>query len=246
MRFAHFPPADRVIVAYSGGKDSMMVADLAVQRVPDVKLFYMYFIPGLDYSDYWCNFAAKRWKVEVLQVQHFDTGYLLANGYFCEPVDDVPSLTITDIEAHVRAQLGEDWLRAWIAYGYRMDESLERRGMLNSWGPKFCYAVTRRCAPIAQYRAREVYAYLQRRRLPIPAVDDVARTSGVSLEPRMLNWMRTAWPDDYRRILRVFPHAIAQADRYDRYKEEWRARRHELRTELRAARQKDKVSKVRL
>ena len=48
--------------------------------------------------------------------------------------------------------------------------------------------------------------------IPIPGTDG-KRSSGISLTPESMEWLRAEWPDDYKRILKVFPYAKAQADR---------------------------------
>jgi phosphoadenosine phosphosulfate reductase len=215
----YFPATDRILVAYSGGKDSLVLSDLAVKRIENVGLFFMYFIAGLDYTEHWCSFAEKRWGVKIYRCLHWGTSYLLRDGVFCNPYE-AARLSLRDIEASARHHF--NWPHAWVASGIRLNDSLERRGMLNSWSAGYQLLTSRRCAPIAEFTERDVYAYLQRAKLPIPDMGVMARSHGIDLSPLSMHWMRQTWPDDYKRILKVFPHAAGQADRYDYFKEQRR------------------------
>ena len=202
-----------------------------MKHVKNVKLFFMYFIAGLDYTEHWCSFAEKRWGVEVHRMMSWATTGLLHDGSFCNAYP-IPRLKMIDTERAARQHFG--WQDAWVATGMRLNDSLERRGMLNSWASGYRLLSSRRCAPIAEWSEREVYAYLQRARLPIPDMGIMERTHGFNLQPQCMYWMRKNWPDDYKRVLKVFPLAAGQADRYERYGEEWKQQK------------KDRASKVRV
>lgn len=167
----------------------------------------MYFLPGMDYTAYWCEFAERRWAVRVRQYQHWNTAYYLRRGVFREPLD-VASVSIGDIEYAVREDSGLDW----IGYGYKKIDSLQRRGFLTKEWPRGLNAKRKAFTLIGGWNNTEVRAYLSRQRIPIPGIDG-KRSTGISLTPECLEWLRDEWPDDYRRVLKVFPYAEAQADR---------------------------------
>ena len=99
----HWPENERIIVAYSGGKDSIVLSDLAMKHVKNVKLFFMYFIAGLDYTEHWCSFAEKRWGVEVHRMMSWTTTQLLHAGSFCNAYP-VRCLSMIDTERNVAAR----------------------------------------------------------------------------------------------------------------------------------------------
>jgi 3'-phosphoadenosine 5'-phosphosulfate sulfotransferase (PAPS reductase)/FAD synthetase len=45
-----FPPVEHVILGYSGGKDSLVMLDLAIEAGLQVQPFFKYFIPNMDYT----------------------------------------------------------------------------------------------------------------------------------------------------------------------------------------------------
>ena len=208
-----FPAVDGVLVAFSGGKDSLAVLDLCCERYARVVAWHMAFLPGLDFTQALIDYCRERWDVELRVYQHFIISYFLQNGVFCEPVT-VPTMAITDVEDAVRADTGLEW----IAYGYRRQESLQRRGMLSAWGPG-AVGHQRKCfAPIADWSPRGTMRYLQQRAIAFPPP-----TRGWDLTPQHLAWVKQAWPADYQRILEVFPYADYQVHRADAANAELRA-----------------------
>lgn len=209
---ARFPEDDRVLVAYSGGKDSVATVDLCVRAGKSVEAFFMYFIPGLDYTEHWCAWAEKQWNIKVHRVQHWNTSYYLRRGVFM--LADrmiVQKLTILDIESHVRQATGIEW----IGYGYKSIDSLQRRGMMNKWDG----GLDRKrkiFTPIKDWNDTDVKAYLSARHLPNGSLSG-KRSTGIDLTAASLRYMRDNWPADYRRILSVFPLAAAQIDRQEYY-----------------------------
>jgi phosphoadenosine phosphosulfate reductase len=220
----YFPDPDRLIVAYSGGKDSLVLADVAVKQVKEVKLFFMYFIAGLDYTEHWCQFAEDRWGVKVVRLQHWCTGNFLRTGTLCNPYA-APAVKLKETEDYVRLRCA--WYqrpKAYIAYGYRRADSRKRRAVLAGWGPEYTEYLRRICAPLADWSNQDIKAYLNRHGLASGSFGS-RTSSGISLSGECLSWMRREWPEDYRRMMAVFPNAIAQADRYEDHHEEWARRR---------------------
>lgn len=203
------PPVDAVLIAYSGGKDSLALVDLCVRNGKRVECFFMHFLPDMDYSRYWIEYAIRRWGVTVRSYQHWNTTYFLRRGVFrTGPDTSIPKLTIGDIERTAREDSGIEW----IGYGYKKIDSLQRRGFLTHDWPDGINPERKCFAPLAEWNNTEVKAYLSRRRIPIPGIDG-KRSTGISLMPTCLAWLRDEWPDDYKRVLKVFPLAEAQADR---------------------------------
>ncbi len=210
---ARFPEADRVLVAYSGGKDSVAALDLCVRAGKAVDAFFMYFIPGLDYTEHWCSWAERQWGIAVHRVQHWATSYYLRNGVFMltDPIGS--KVGILDVEAYVRERTGIEW----IGYGYKSIDSLQRRGMMNKWDGGLNHK-RKIFTPIKDWNDTDVRAYLSARRLPNGSLAG-RRSTGISLTAESLRYMRDEWPADYRRILKVFPLAAAQIERSEHYGE---------------------------
>lgn len=219
---APFPPADcylptpqrPLVIAYSGGKDSMAVMQLAVDHYgADCCIGCIwYMVPGMDFTASISADATERWGVRMVEVPHFALSSWLRDGTFCDPLPDTPRLTLKDLEQSVYRSTGAQWS----CYGYRKHESLERNAMLTKDYPGGYSVRWRRMAPIADWSRRTTLAFLKYHNMPVPLeMAASGRASGHDIKPAAMYWLRRYWPADYRRLLAVLPYAHAQADRYD-------------------------------
>jgi len=231
MRIGRIPDAP-LLVAYSGGKDSLATLDLCVRSGRQVEAFLMYFVPGMDYTQYWVDYAWKRWRVKVRLYQHFTISYFLRRGVFrSAPDPSFPSSKIEDVIAKAREDSGIEW----VGFGYKLIDSLQRRGWWKRFAETGCDESTHRFAPLLHWNNTEVKAYLSRRGIPCPGIDG-KRSTGIALTPDCLEWLRDEWPEDYKRVLRIFPFAEAQADRAPGIREHKARERAERQASARAAR----------
>lgn len=205
------PPADGYIISYSGGKDSLALIDLTLRTGKRVVAFFMYKIPHLDSTQFICNYARQRFAIEVLELPHWSTSHDLREGKFRARGMDVPLLKVPDIENVARQKTG----LKWVGVGYKKLDSLERRGMLTDWYKKYGEPVNPdrgvfTC--IDDWSHKDVREHLAQSNIEVPSMDS-GGLNGISLAPHSLAWLRTYWPQDYQRMLRYFPYAVAQADR---------------------------------
>lgn len=210
---AEYPVApEGVLVSYSGGKDSLATLDLTVAHYGrgQVEAFFMYWVPNMDYSRVICDYATERWGVPVTQVPHWALSGFLREGAFCPERPDCPLIKVVDVEAAVRARTG----KFWIGFGYRKQESIERRAMLTADWPGGINRQRGGFAPIADWTTRDVRAYIRRQRIAIPSEVLASRQFGITLAPVEMDWLRRNFPKDYERVLEVFPYARAQAARH--------------------------------
>jgi phosphoadenosine phosphosulfate reductase len=211
--------ASSVVVGLSGGKDSLTVLDLAVEifGAGNVAAFAMYLVRGLRCFEAPIDLASRRYGIRVEYVPHFELGRIYKYAV-CRPhtvgAADIRETKMVDIEALVRKRTGIDWL----VYGHRAAESPQRRGMLNS-----CQGLNekgKRVYPIWRWRQADVLSYLRLKRIAVPSMFVDARIRGVGLDPETLIYIRDHFPDDYARMLTVFPFASAQVARFESYQQE--------------------------
>jgi len=210
--------APRVLVGLSGGKDSLVTLDLAVRSFgPDnVVAFSMYLVRGLRCFEGPIERAARIYGVQVEYVPHWMLGTMLKDAVLMPHRGDAHTwrdTKLVDIEQLVRQRTGIDW----IAYGHRAAESIERRGMLNRC--QGFNADARRVYPVWRWRSADVFSYMSARGIPLPPTFGKDRLSGVDLRPETLLYIREHFPDDYRKILEVFPFAEAQLRRWEMFPE---------------------------
>lgn len=111
-----------------------------------------------------------------------------------------------------------DWIRdkycaEWVAYGYRMDESLARRALLRPHLDGIHYA-QKTLYPLRQFNQATVMAYVKRHRIPLapeyqtPGLRDISIFDGDTAR-----WLRDNYPDDFERASRFDPMLEAKAVR---------------------------------
>lgn len=192
-----------VLVAFSGGKDSLAVLDLCSRAFGLVACFHMEAVPGLACIEDRLSAARDRYKVEVLRYPHWSTVKALKDGVFCNDhvsLSDLPEYKLADVYALAREDTG---IRL-IAHGGRSSDGLWRRRMFANTEGSAGYKDV--CYPVKGWTKYDVLAYLQANKIPAPKEyrDDRA---GVGLNTAGLLWLADEFPDDFKKLLRYFPYA---------------------------------------
>lgn len=199
-------------IAFSGGCDSAVTVDMAVTIAEDADLvrpFMMTLLPDLDYTRFWVDYAKKRWGVTVDVYQHWALNWYIRRGVFRKWADtECPRRTLPNVEQEVRAHTG----MRWIGYGYKSADSLQRRGMMNQWENGISQERSV-FAPLKGWSTNRVRIYLENQRIVQPTLEEY-QSHGINLSPACMHWLRKFWLGDYKRMLKAFPLAVAQADRY--------------------------------
>lgn len=199
-------------IGFSGGLDSSSMLDMAVTIAEDpdlVRPFFMALLPDMDYTRFWVDYAKKRWGVTVDVYQHWALNWYIRRGLFRKWADtDCPRRTLPDIEREVRAHTG----MRWIGYGYKSSDSIQRRGMLHPW-PNGISQERSVFAPLKGWSLKRIRIYLEQQKIVQPLLEPY-QSHGINLSPQCMHWLRRNWPGDYKRMLKAFPLAVAQADRY--------------------------------
>lgn len=204
-----------VLVALSGGKDSLVTLEVCKATFAHVEAFYMYHVKGLQCVERSVDAAARRCGVRVHKVPHPDLTRIMRSHIlrpFTAEAADVKLLKQADVEKALTARTGIEWF----AYGERAADSFARRlytrkddGVRADW---------KRVYPIWDWLHGDVVGYLKQRKIALPerlGANDTKVMSGFALRPRPLHWMKHHAPDDYARVLEVFPYAEAMVFRYE-------------------------------
>jgi phosphoadenosine phosphosulfate reductase len=209
LRTAATEHGGAVLVGLSGGKDSLATLDLCMQAFDRVEAYFMYMVEGVAIAEAPMVAAAHRYGIKVHRFPHWLLGRFIKNAVYMPhrgSTSDWPNTKMTDIELAARDASGI----ALLAYGHRMDESLERRGMLHSFAGY--NRAQRRVYPLWNWSKRDVVAYLRGRRIPVPEM----KLRGIDpTDPACMQLLREKYPDDYAKVLQVFPFAGAQFARED-------------------------------
>lgn len=201
--------AKQVIVAFSGGKDSLCVMDLCARAFgpENVRAYFWYMVKGLRCQEEMLAIAKARWGVDVIRVPNPGLIDRLRDGRLTPARSRITAkLSHRDLMDLVRRRTGVQW----IASGERKADSLMRRGMLSACNG--CWHKFSRVFPLQDWRVADVLSYLKARHIPEPhRFGRESRTAGVGdlgiSRPEHLDWLRAEYPDDYRKVLEVFPWA---------------------------------------
>lgn len=204
---------DSVIVAFSGGKESVVTLDLCCKYFKTVRAFFLYICPGLAFQERMLDWYEKKYGLEIMRLPHMDVCEFFHYGSFRPPDFTFPIVSINDIYDYVRQETGI----FWIAAGERMDDSLVRRDMIHKSGS--IDGKRGRFYPVSMWKKREILDYIKFRKL---YRDEFSRKAGFSFENLSgpnLSVVKKNFPDDYQKLLRLYPYAEAGVLRFEKFGE---------------------------
>ena len=201
--------APRVLLMFSGGKDSLAMADLCVRELgaENVEAVYMYVVKGLQAFEAPVDSGARRLGIKLHKIPHWMLSQALKLGVFMPryaAAKHIKKERLADAERRAREVSGLEW----IGSGWKRPDSIQRHIVLSAWGP--VYEKGRRFFPLFDWTNRDVVAYLEARKIRRPirigAYNDEGG-SGFDLRPSTLLYLREHHPDDFAKMLEVFPWA---------------------------------------
>lgn len=202
----------QIAIAFSGGKDSLVVLDMCCKVFESVVGFYMYLVPGLRCVEEQLEYARQRWGLTVLQVPHWVAYRCIKYGTYCNEhysKDAIPDVELWDIYQGVLQDTG---LKR-IAHGAKSADS--------SWRRRFFHATRTwdfMVYPVKEFLKMDIIAYLNANKIPVPKpMGTGANVSGIDLSRHTILWLHDNFPDDYEKICRWFPYAPAVVKRRDFY-----------------------------
>jgi phosphoadenosine phosphosulfate reductase len=214
---------DRILVGLSGGKDSLVTLDMCVREfgAENVRAFFMYLVKGLRCVETTIRWCERRYKIDVTFLPHWQLGNSYKYAEFMPHrtgASEWRDMRLIDVEKAARLKTEAEWL----AYGHRMTDSIERVGMLSK--NQGLDHIGRRVYPLWRWNEASVMAYLRHHKIPPPPRLSVLKRSmsGVSFQEDTLLAIREKFPDDYEKILEVFPYVGAKLARYEMKKKNWK------------------------
>ena len=204
---------DDVIVAFSGGKESVVVLDMCFRYFKNVKPFFMYICPNLSFQEKTLEWYEKKYQTEIIRIPHMDVSEFFHYGSFRIPDYSFPIVSINDIYQYVRLE-SDMW---WIAAGERINDSIVRRAMMKKSGS---IDVQRgRLYPVSGWKKQEVKDYIKFHNLYLGADSRKLGFSFKSLWGKELAMLKNHFPDDYYKVLKLYPFAAAGVKRFEEYGE---------------------------
>ena len=212
-------PTTEVLIGLSGGKDSLAVLDLCAHsgRFSRLACYYLYLVDGIECIESHVRLVAKRYDAELHKVPHPDLVTMLKHGAYGPQVrraEEGREWRHTDAENAARARAGIEW----VATGHKACDSLDRRAMLSTF-PDGVNTKAHRAYPVRAWSQADVWAYVNQKKIPTPVrfpLGKSGRMSGFNLKPDTLVFLREHYPEDYRRVVDVFPFVEAAIFRHEK------------------------------
>jgi phosphoadenosine phosphosulfate reductase len=218
----------RVVVATSWGKDSVVLADLALRVLGRVQLLHIassYRLPGYERVQ---EYFESRTDLHVIQprrtlAETFD--WLREVGLPHERTKAQQATVVQKIKKDVGTQWCKDNGYTVQMLGMRADENRRTRGMLfRRLGLIYEARGITMAAPLGWWTARDVWSYLVANDLPWHPMYDM-ETHGFSRESirnagwlstdgaerGRISWLREHYPEQYRMLVSEFPNCAAFA-----------------------------------
>lgn len=203
--------SDSVLVGFSGGKDSAACLDLCFRYFKNVKPYFMYLVPGLEFQERTLAYYEDRYKTEFLRVPHFMLSDFLRYGTYRMPDLDVPLIKTVELYNYLREKSGI----YWIAAGERIADSVVRRAMIKE--SSSIDMKRGRFYPLAYWEIKHIRSYNKQRRLPLSLENEAMGHSFRSLMYEDLKDIKKFFPNDYDKIKSMFPLVDVELKREDFY-----------------------------
>lgn len=205
---------DSVIVAFSGGKESIVTLDLCCRYFKNVKAFFLYICPNLSFIEKTMQWYEKKYQIEILRLPHFDLAQALRYGAFRNVDMSVPVIGINEIYNYVRIKF-DTW---WIAAGERMDDSLWRRGMIHSTGT--IDEKRGRFFPVATWKKQEILDYIKFHNLYRGMDSRKLGHSFMAPVHEDFAMVKQYFPEDYEKLIRFYPFAEGSILHYNQFEKQ--------------------------
>ena len=203
-----------VIVGFSGGKDALCTLDVCCRNFSRVEAYFLYMVPGLSFQENYLDSISRRYATSAgpLVIHRMPNPYLLEwlrDGFYRPPAmraSGIRKLKLGDIWAKLRRDSGIEW----IATGEKSIDSIERNAMIRN--KKGVAETWRRFWPLGYWNNSMVWNYIKQHNLTLAPDYGFGRDSGAhgvrsfgSLGAVELIHIRQHYPDDFRKILEMFP-----------------------------------------
>lgn len=205
---------DSVIVGFSCGKESIVTLDMCMRHFKHVYPFFMYICPGLSFQEKTLQWYERKYGVEILRLPHMDTSEFFHYGSFRWPDYTFPVISMNDVYHYVRVETGA-W---WIAAGERIKDSIVRRAMIKHSGS--IDMKRGRFYPLAEWSKKETLQYIKMHKLYLGEDSRKLGFSFKSLAGEELAMVKKYFPEDYEKILTLYPFAEAGVKRFETYGKE--------------------------
>ena len=204
---------NRIVVLFSGGKDSIVTLDLCTRYFDRIYLVFMYLVPGLSFHKAMFKWVQAKYGLETIQLPHFMLSEWFRYGTLRTPDFDVPIVKTVEVYNYIREQTQ----CYWIAGGERIADSIVRRAMMKKSG--LIDSNRGRIYPVGMWKKKEIMKYIKNKRLKISPEARILGHSFRSLMPGEMYLLKKYYPADYEKIQEWFPFVETSTKQYEFFHE---------------------------
>lgn len=192
--------ADRVILFYSAGKDSIVLLDLLSKEFKEVVCIFMYFVKDLEHINRFIQFSKNKYQnVTFEEVPHWNLTKIHKYGLFCQP-RKIRQLKFADTINAVKIRTGLEY--AFI--GEKKADNMARNIKLRQYELE-AISTTKNVYPLSLWKDANVLDYIKRNGLPQPIQYGNKRSNGVNFDVDVYVYLRKFYPNDLKKILQAYP-----------------------------------------
>ena len=198
---------DRVILFHSGaGKDSIALLNMMAPHFREIVCVYMYMVKDLEHINRYIHWAEKKYpNCRFIQTPHYAHYNNKKHGAFGADPVKYAEWNVSKINEKVK----EDTGIGWAVLGFKKNDSLNRRLMLNSYPDSMTSESGQKLYPLADWNNKQVLAYIKKNRLIEPIKygnTGNTRSQGTDVtDLAFLLWCKQHYPGDLKKIIEEFP-----------------------------------------
>ncbi|MBO7285450.1 MAG: phosphoadenosine phosphosulfate reductase family protein [Alistipes sp.] len=196
--------ASEVVLFHSAsGKDSIAMLDLLYPHFDRILCVFMYTVPNLRHINRYINYARTKYpKAEFIQVPHYALFSYYQSGYMGCAKRNIRKYNLSQLTDIIRTKYSIEWA----CYGFKQSDGMNRRLMLRGYEQNAICEATHKFFPLSEYKNSDVLAYIEEHNLIKPEKYGNTQSAGTNISDlNYLNFLRTNYPDDLRKVIAEFP-----------------------------------------
>lgn len=208
---------DRVLLFHSGaGKDSIALLNMLAPHFRQIICVYMYIVKDLDHINKYIAWAEKKYpNCKFIQTPHYAYYNYKKNALHGTEQVKYAEYNVSKINDKIKEETGIEWA----VMGFKKNDSLNRRLMLNSYPDSMTSESGKKLYPLSDWSNKQVLSYIKKNRLIEPIKygnTGNTRSQGTDIHDiSFLLFCREKYPNDLKKVFAEFPDTERMLWEYD-------------------------------
>lgn len=195
-----------VILFHSlAGKDSIALIEMCSTIFVWVHCVYLYYVPDLEHMNRYRRFFLACYKnVSFTEYEHSAIASYRRIGHYGIKKDETQKKSSL---AKIMTQAQKDIGLNWVILGSKQSDGLSRRLQLKTYTHEAINYTNTKAYPLSKWKNSNVLVYIKDNDLisPLNYGDNKQSQSNDVGDPIFLTWCKNNFPNDYRKITKMFP-----------------------------------------